>query len=405
MPIRMKEWGMKSYPAQGVQVPLSGISGMGETAHAFGRSLAAVGAGVQEMMRMHERVVAKGENAALQDGLQQVVQQAQQQMLNGETVPNWEESWQQTVSPMVEPLLEKIPESRREEALRVAQETLQRASLDTQRQYEVGRLNKARRQWESRVETAVKAGQEKEAISRLEEGRDVFVPEGEMEARRSKVQSLSRAESWRARLQQDPLAALTAWRSGEGERPEEEADEQAVASEMAAAHGALRRRLGAEYAQSVMQGVPPSEASVAGAVSAGLWEPEDTGALHRLTAQEELDWMHRAEECGDDEDAHAALQLRLATLPAPLPQRRRLMTYLETNRALPSEPRRALQTELWNLYRNGAFGCVGDAVPQQRMARLMQEGNRLLAEGDAKGTAAWLNVLRRTEKTWLCFEA
>lgn len=405
MPIRMKEWGMKSYPAQGVQAPLSGISGMDETARSFSRSLESVGEDVGQMMKMHERIVVRGENAALQDGVGKVATQVKNTLLNAPSVPDWDAAWNDAVAPLVEPLLEKIPEHRRDDARRYVQEQLQHASLNAHREREIKELQDARLRWQSGVHSAAKQGDAKTALLRLEEGRDVFVPEGEMDSRRREVQSLCLAEGWRRRLQNDPVSALADWRTGETTRPAEESDRRSLCREMAAAHCSLRRQLGSEYAQNVLQGVPPSADSVAGAVKAGLVEPASSAPLRALSAREELDWMRRAEDCGADADAHADLQLRLATLAAPLPQRRRLMEYLETNRTLPRDARRELQAELRNLYANGAFGCVGDAVPQQRMVRLMQEGNRLLAEGDAETTATWLNGLRHPETTWLCFEA
>lgn len=406
MPIRMKEWGLKAYPGQSVQVPLSGISGMGEAARAFGRGLAAAGQGVAELMEMQEQVVARGELATLRDEVQKVAESAQQQMAEGDPVENWAESWQQTVAPMVEPLLRNIPERRKENALRVVQETLQRASLEAQRQHEVGRLTAARRQWETRVSDAVQRGDEKTALSRLEEGREIFVPEGEMDARRKDVASGCCSSAWRSQLQDDPVGALAAWRAEGARHPEKESDAHALREEMAEAGQTLRRKLGEEFSQTLLQGLPPAPEAVQGAVAAGLLPaPEQETKLRPLSARDEAEWMRCADECEADEDSVAALRLRLATLPAPVPQRRRLMTYLEESRALPQAPRRELSAALWELYRRGTFGCAGDGVPQQRLCRLLGESRRLLAEGDAEATTAWLNSLRSKETPWLCFKA
>lgn len=228
MPIRMKEWGLKAYPGQSVQVPLSGIAGMGEAARSFGRSLMAATESGQKIMEMHERVVSRGETAALKEGLQNAAEQVKQKMLENPPAQDWEGMWQQEMMPMADALLEKIPEHRRGEALRVTQETLQRAALDFRRQYEVSRLNDARRQWQESVDHAVKRGDTKTAVSRLEEGREIFVPEGEMESRRKAVASNCCSAAWRTQLQNDPVGTLTAWRAEEAERPELEADRQCV---------------------------------------------------------------------------------------------------------------------------------------------------------------------------------
>ena len=402
----MREWGLKAYPGQSVQVPLSGIAGMGEAARSFGHSLMAATESGQKMMEMHERVVARGETAALKEGLQNAAEQVNQKLLENPPAQDWEGMWQQEMMPMADALLEKIPEHRRENALRVTQETLQRAALDFRRQYEANRLNEARRQWQESVDGAVKRGDTKTAVSRLEEGREIFVPEGEMDSRRRAVTSNCCSTSWRSQLQNDPVAALTAWRAADAERPELVADRRALENEMAEAGMTMRRRLGEEFSQSLLQGLPPAPEAVQGAVAAGLMEEgKKTPRLTHLSARDEAEWMRRADECEADEDSLAALRLQLATLPAPVPQRRRLMSYLEQSRTLPQEERRSLSGELWNLYRQGVFGCAGDSVPQQRLCRLLNESRRLLAEGDAEATTAWLDSLRTKETPWLCFKA
>lgn len=379
---------------------------MGEASRSFGRGLAAAGEGVAKLMEMQEGVVARGEAAALRDEVQKVADNARLQMEQGGDIDNWEESWQQTVAPMVEPLLQKIPERRRDHAVQVVRETLQQASLEAQRKYEVGRLTQARQQWEARVTDAVQRGDSKTAVSRLEEGRDVFVPEGEMENRRKSVESGCCAAAWRSRLQEDPVGALTAWRREDAPRPEAEPDLRAVKEEVAASGLSLRRRLGGEFAATVLQGLPPTPEAVKGARAAGLLEsPDKEESEHPLSSRTEAEWMRRMDDMEGDEDSVAAMQLKLATLPVPVPQRRSLMRYLEQSRSLPQDARRDVSGELWKLFRKGAFGCAEDAVPQQRLCRLLRESRRLLAEGDADATTAWLNSLQPKETPWLCFEA
>lgn len=404
MPIRMKEWGVKAYPGQSVQVPLSGISGMGETARSFSRSLMAAGEGAAHLWEMREQVASQGEMAALHDGLQRVADKAQRELLDGREVENWEECWQQTVAPMVEPLLERVGAGRREAAMRTAQECLQQASVEAQRRYEVARISQARRQWESRVDEAVQRGDGKTAALRLEEGRDVFVPATEMDRQHELLQSRCCTAAWRSRLQEDPVGTVAAWRADDAQRPAADVDCRALESEMDEAGRSLRRQLGSEFARCVSEGLPPAPEAVAGAVSAGLLEPQKSARLRPLSQGEVADWMRRADECPNDEDSEAALQLRLATLSAPVQQRRRLLQYWESGRSVPVEARRDLNAELRALYATGAFGCAGDVVAQQRLCRLCGEGRRVLAEGDAEATSSWLASLRSKKASWLCFQ-
>lgn len=405
MPIRMKEWGVKAYPGQSVQVPLSGISGMGEAGRSFSRSLMAAGEEAAHLLEMREQLATQGEMAALHDGLQQVADKAQQKLLDGREVENWEESWQQAVAPMVEPMLEQVGERRRAAALRVAQERLQQASVEGQRRYEVERIARARRQWASRVDEAVQRGDVKAAVSRLEEGRDIFVPAAEMEQQQSQLQSRCCAASWRNRLQEDPVGAMAAWRAEGAERPSAVSDCRALEDEVAEVGRSLRCRLGGEFSRCVLEGLPPAPEAVEGAVAAGLLEAQKKEArLRPLSEAEVVDWMRRADECEGDADSVAALQLRLATLSAPVLQRQGLMQYLENGRALPPAARRDLNAQLRSLYVQGAFGCAGDAVPQQRLRSMLREGHRLLAKGDAESTSSWLASLRNKKASWLCFQ-
>lgn len=400
----MKEWGLKAYPGQSVQVPVSGIAGMDEAARSLGRGLSAAAEGVGELISMRERVVARGEAAELRDKLQEVALRAQQQMQESGDPDNWEESWQQTVAPMVEPLMSDIPERRRENAWQVVRETLQDASLEAQRKYETGRIARARQQWENRLNDAVQRGDATAACARLEEGREVFVSEEEMEPRREALESLCCSASWRRRMQESPVEALTAWRAEGAERPAKEEDRRALEQEMAETGLALRRRLGDEWAQAVMQGASPSPEAVQGAVAAGLMEQPKNTRRVPLTPQAEADWMRRADEVSADDDAYASLRLQVATLPVSLSERSRLMSYMEGGRQVPREERCRLSAALRNLYARGTFGSAGDTVPQQRLCRLLREGQRLLREQQTGTTDEWLASLHGRKATWLCFD-
>lgn len=409
MAIRMREWGLKAYPNQAVQVPLSGINGMAESARALGRGIAELGAAGSEFAALYDRVQQQGEQTHLSEVIEQAAGRAQEKLSSGQSIENWSESWHKEVAPAVEQALSEVPESRRDQARQTAEKLIHRASLEAQRRYELQRVADSRHRWQQRVDEAVQRGNTAEAEARLEEGRGVFVPAGEMDDRRRSLRSRCNAARWKQDLQQDPLSALGEWNSGAA-RPEGEADVEQVQQEMSLAQRELKRRLGAEFADGLLRGESPSRASVEGAARAGLIELSERrlrGERTGLSPENEAAWMRRADACAtEDEDAVADLRLQVATMNSDVAQRRRLLQYFDEGRALPAEERRRISTDVWNLYSMGKLGCCGDPVALQRAARLMREGRRALAEeAEDKGSLnRWLGSLKDREPSWVCFE-
>lgn len=409
MAIRMREWGLKAYPNQAVQVPLSGINGMDESARAIGRGLTEMAAVGAESAELYDRVQEQGVHTRLATALEQAVEGAREQLNKSRDPEDWNRTWEQSISPAVEQVLDTLPESRRERARGMADTMMQRAALEAQRDAELARVAESRRLWQNRVEEAVKRGDSAAAEARLEEGRDVYVPQGEMEQRRAALRSRCCAGAWSQALQQNPLTALGDWSEGRGERPEK-ADAEAVQQEMSQARRDIRRRLGAEFAEGLHRGVAPAESVVQEARRAGLLESDEMRLPHHDTFADSdaLDWMRRADACEDDDDSVADMQLRLATLNTEPTRRRRLLQYFEDGRRVPHETRRDISTAVWNLYRSGRLGCMGDSMAVQRAAALMQEGRRLLHPQDGKADAeAWqqrLSALRDRKPVWVCFE-
>lgn len=402
MPIRMNEWGLKAYPSQMLQVPLGGIAGIGDAARAVGHSLESVGSTVAETLQMYDRVQAKGEEALLQRGVQKIAAETQQELLERGGVQDWASSWQQVSLPKIEPLLKEISESRREQARQYAEETLQKASMDARRTYELREISRARSRWQDMVDDAARRGDAEAAVACLRSGREIFVPEADMEARETSLRSRCQAADWQSRLQAQPLETLTAWNDESANRPSEPRDYEAVEQAAAETRRALRWELGNEYAASLLRGSAPSGAGLQAAAGAGLITlpsvPEEGRA-------DEADWMCRMDEREDDDVSLADWRLRIASMPGETAQKRRLMQYLEEGRAVPRAQRCELSSRMWNLYRSGVFGCAGDAVAQQRMARLLREGRRQLRSDKPEALQEWMQKLQVKEPSWVCFEA
>lgn len=405
MAIRMKEWSLKAYPPRGVQIPTEGISGMDDAAGALARGVKSLGSSLDELFSAQERVAASGEHAVLSGALQQVIADAGEHLLGGDEVRDWDYAWMRETAAPLEQALAQVDESRRDAARQRAEALMERASLDTRRRYEVNRISRAREQWQTSVDAAAARGDAETATARLESGRDVFVPESEMEARRDALLSRCKAAQWGERLRNAPMEALTDWNAAEAERPSAEADALAVQTEMESARRRLRGDLGDALVQGVREGKAPDAAVIERAQRAGVLTLPPPDSRKTLSLREELELM-RALDAREAEnaDSRADWQLRLALLNAPLSQRRRLLDCWEEGNALPQAERRELSAGLWNLYLAGRFGCAGDAVPQQRMAAMLREGHRRLANDGVDGAQTWLKSLQERRSRWVCFE-
>lgn len=404
MPIRMREWGLKAYPGQGVQVPLSGVNGMNEAARAFSRGVEELAAGGREFAEMYDRVQTAGEFSKLDTALQSVAEEAQTALNAAGEVPDWTESWQRETAPGVEKALENIAESRRDKARSYAAEVMHKAGLEARRSYEVSRIAQARSAWKSRVEAAVASGNAARAEACFDEGLGVFVPQDEAEVQRASLGSRCQASLWQSAVQENPLEALCDWQEGRRELPTGKEEADAVVQELEETGATLRRRLGEGCAAALLQGGAPDEASLTKASRAGLLRYDAAARVKNLSAQEETEWMHRADACAENEDAVADMRLRLATLPAPAEQRRRLMQYFEEGRKISGDTRLRIRDAVWNVVNRGSLGCAGDAVPRHRAGRLMREGRRFVAAGDEQGLTDWLARLNDRKPVWLCFE-
>lgn len=405
MPIRMREWGLKAYPGQGVQVPLSGINGMNEAARNVSRGLQDLSDGGREFAEMYDRVQTAGEFSKLETALQQVASAAQEKLSSAGELADWGESWQRETTLGVEQALGGVSDSRREKARTYAQEVMRKASLEAQRSYEVKRIADARSAWKARVDAAVASGNEARAKACFDEGASVFVPEGEAQAQREALGSRCLAGAWHRAVQENPLQALSDYQAGHRAMPTGAEEAAAVLQELEQTGCTLRRRLGESCSSAYLQGGVPDAASLSQAAAAGLLHYDAEARERKLSAQEETDWMRRADACAADEDAVADLRLQLAALPVPAEQRRRLVAYFEEGRRLPEEPRRRVSEAVWNAFLSGRLGCAGDVVPRRRAGQLLREGRRYLAAGDEQGLTDWLARLNERKPVWLCFEA
>ena len=405
MAIRLKEWGMLAYPRQGVHLPLNSVNDWGRTGYAVGQGISAAGQGLAELLPSIERVTRAGDQAGLVAELETIGQETADELQNV-PVRDWSYSWQQAYTPRVQEMLAQLPLEEREQALRLSEEYGRRFALDGRRRMEVQRLRNARNCWQKQVDSAVQRGDTETALRWVEQGRGVFVPESEMQQERNGTRSRSLQNKWLQELRANPYATLAAWRTPGAALPEGESEVRQLETEMQQTRSHLFSGLASELGTAVEQGAEPDEQLLAQAAEAGVLDPGLVEQFHQprraLQTSGVCDWLRRIDERADHEDEKITVEIALS--PIPVEQKQRLLQRLQLSAAQPPQRRVEMSRTLWNLYRDGHFGCPGDEEALQSLGRLQEEALLRMASGKEKETETWLARLCESGDTWVCFE-
>ncbi|MGN0836458.1 MAG: hypothetical protein ACI4OS_03370 [Akkermansia sp.] len=418
MAIRMKEWALVAYPGTELRVPTSGIEGMSRAAAQWGQGWVGAVTGGTELaaavLGQEESAAKESADAALDEANRRVntvgvVSKMQARLAEemgaaggspeGDEPGDWQSVWQRSGAPVVAETAAVLPPKWRD----AAGAMVQRASLLAKRRYELDSIANSRHRWQEVLESEVSRGEPQMALHQLELGRGVFVPEGQMEARRREVESRCCAARWTRALQEAPCEALRDWRREDAVRPGGAAQLEQVELAVSQARRGLQRALGQEWTQRLAEGGEPTPQELLRAEEAGVLEaPPAEGKP--WSAQEYAAWQHRVDTREDGEAAADALRVEIAALRVPAPQRRALLGYLERSATLPPEHRRRVGEALWNVYLSGGLGCPEDAVPQQRLARLQQEAQQRLTAQSDEELHAWLLDCGSAASGWVCYE-
>lgn len=409
MSIRIKEWGMMSQPSRGVRMPTDGLTGWGEAARRVGEGFAALLTGTSRAMQNRAQVAAAGELADFSNRLKTIDQETRAELAE-QDVQDWNHAWQSASGPKLAEAINELSPGSRQAGQELAAAYNARAALEAQRDYELGRIDKARTQWRNQLENAVQAGDAKQAKEWLEAGQGIFVPEDELPVETQAVESQASLSRWMKQLQNSPLGALSELADTPPEElPGQKQDAQRLAHERNVAQRAAKREVLGNLITCMESGMTPEPGYVKKAEKAGvltatqaesaLAEPGDK----EVSRRERREWTRRVDECADGDEAAESLMLDITTADLPLAERKSLLTRLEVSRSLPAGDRQFLSYTLWNMYHNGLFGCPGDADAQARFAELQQESLFQLQQGGRRGAAEWASSLRDSSDKWVCF--
>lgn len=403
MAIRMKEWGMMEYPGRAPQLSVHGISDWGNSMSKMGQAVAGFLENTGHFVHERMKVTSTGNLADFAGKLKEI-EQATREELSMQPIRDWDYAWEQTSAPMLESVINEMPEETRDAARDMAALYIRRASLQARRDYELENIGRARSQWQNRVDSAVEEGDDLGAGQWLEAGRDVFVPESEMEGQQQRVRSKCSMKRWQNGLNDAPMETLLAMQQQPQDWPSDEADASQLQEQAAETQKRLTLQLAQELADRVEQGHAPTPEELQPFVSVGLLSELPQNQEERpLAISAACDWLRRIDEREDDAAQEAALKMEIATAPIPLEERQMLLSRLRESAAVPAEKRRDFSQRLWNAYRAGAFGCCGDEEALRRLGELQEKGLNTMLQQENRSEPPL--SLTAEQDHWVCFES
>lgn len=396
---------MQRSPSGVAQVPLQGLMGWETAARNVGEGLSGALLGSSKMMEEREKVTQMGELAAFSERLRTMADETRQE-LSGQQVGDWDYAWRAAYAPRLAEAVAELPPAARQAGREWAERYSAQASVEALRDRELEKIDKARRQWRTRVDEAAAAGDEQQATQWLREGQNVFVSSGEMEQEEASIKSRSALARWQKSLQSAPMQALADLQAASEENlPRRTQEREQLRTVETAVRQEARQGFLERLTQDLGAGTWPDAEEWALAHQAGLittaQERSAQAEQEELSPRARCDWQRRIDECPDEEE----VELRFDVLTAPLPREERQALLRRMNQAagVVAEDRQAMSRQLWNLYGEGCFGCPGDSVALQRLLDLQRAALPLLAEQGAEASAQWVEAFRSKADGWVCF--
>lgn len=407
MAIRMKEWGMLRAPSPSVQIPVQGVMGWGEVAQSLGGGISAAILGSTELAKEKEQVTATGELAAFSRQLHEIADDVRTRLF-GHEAQDWEYAWEQLSAPRFSEAVAQLPPNARRAGRQLAEDFSRRAALQAFRDREMQQLDKARDNWQQRVESAVQAGDATMAERWLQSGAGVFLPQEQLEQERRSVRSRAGASLWMRGLEESPMKMLAELAgASEDSLPQEKEDMRRLQSAVQRSRKVARAELVQRMEAQLAAGEDYDEAELELAGRAELLSERQLADARRsprsLTQNELCVWNRRVDEAPADSPERESLQLDILTAPIPLSQRRKLLKRFALCGSVPEEDRLSLSRGLWQMYSNGQFGCPGDVMALQRLEQLQSVGLPLLAESGTEAAANWMEQVNSGGIHWVCF--
>lgn len=403
MSIRMNEWGMHRLADAAVRIPVQGLTGWNEVGEQLGSGVASAVLNSHHLMQARQQVISRGEMASFSERLHHIGRETEAELAELD-VEDWDYSWQQLSAPRIAQALDELSPHARSAAEELAADYNAKASLLARKNRELSDIQISRRQWQQRVDHAVQAGDAERAAQWLDSGAGVFVPQSELEQRKTEAASHACSVRWQQAVQSHTLSSLADFfRASRQDLPEEEQTAHELTEWMHERVRLARRAL----AQRLAEGAPVAEDDLQMAVKASVLSETELAQLQsppqQWNIQQASEWMRMIDEAPVGDAPETELLMALGCASVPETERKKLRERMRLAGTVPEADRRTLSRRLLQLYGSGGFGCVGDDMAQQRLHTLQMEGLPMLAEQGAEAVAQWLDSVSLTGDSWVCF--
>lgn len=400
---------MMSQPPRGVRLPTDGLTGWGEVSRRMGEGISGILTGTARALHERAQVAAAGELADFSERLKTIDEETRAELAD-QDVQDWGYAWQKASASKLAEAVNELSPGSRQAGQELAAAYNAKASLEAQRDYELGKINRARSQWRNQLENAVQAGDAQQAREWIQAGQGIFVPENQVAQENETVVSQANLTHWKKNLQETPLRTLSELSTAPKETlPQQDTDAQRLAHAKKLAARTARRQVLGNLLSCMESGVAPEPEYLKLAVNAGVLRQEQADAMLRPepaspAPSAQRDWVRRVDECDEGDEAAEEMMLRIVTSDLPVQQRRQLLQRVELSRKIPAQDRRRVSRELWSMYHDGIFGCPGDAPARLRFDELQQSCLTRLEQEGRQAAEKWMRDLRQDANRWVCFD-
>lgn len=398
---------MLSYPGRGTQVPLQGIATMDEPSTRLSRVIEGAAELGARLAEQQETVSAAGSLAEFAGRLRAIEQEARDE-IDMQNVRDWKYAWNQASEARIAAAVDELPPESRAAGRQLASVYNAQASATARRDYELGRIGLARHRWQARVNDAVERGDAAEAERWLRAGETLFVPKSQLDERVQRAKSKSVLNRWKEAFRDDPQQALENLLKEGMLLPEEAEDLEELQRIRDDGFREVSRQMADEMDSAVERGLMPARSLFRKAEAIGALSAQQVAAAAQSAygniVRPSGEWNLSVDECPAEQDAETRLKLDIISSSVPIAEKRTLLQRLRDNREIPVARRSHVARRLWNMYRNGCFGCPEDTEARSQLTRLQARLPQMMKSRTDRELELWLESVQPQKETWICYQ-
>lgn len=394
----------------GVVVPTKGIDGISESQKEANKGWSSLGEGLSQWVALAEKVQTTGELSNFRNTLQQTDEQARAELQSRNDVTDYASAWAKKCDPRISEAMKDLSAPARAEAEQYVVDFRRRGMLEAERIGGLGRLDKARSQWNESLQLATERGDNEEVERQLEAGKNIFIPEARMEQKRIETLDAACMARWNRRWKENPAEAMAAMNAGDDE-PATPEKREALQRMNRNSRRAFKADFASMWVEMDSRGAVLQPESLKLAQKAGLINDVQARQYTEAhaSARGEVDdaslsqWKRRIDTMEDDDEALADARIGVVASGLPDKVRRELAQRIDTVRQLPSADRKRINDYLDRLYREGHLGAPGDATSWRRKSYVQDQLLSKCAGQGAEEAMKYLADMAASGQGWVCW--